>query len=155
MRWVKKKTEININKSTIKSSKGNALRFVLSCCLIEHFNISWSEILASCKKCMTGTSGRIPWWRVVRAAALSVRLLVAYSVVWYVNAVSAAKCWPVAGTCVYSGCLLSWLDLKLNWRVAIDVVQRVDKRFTGWNPSTTTWKNNTCSSHAESLIIMQ
>ena len=132
------KTEIDINKSTIKNSKGNVLRFVLSCCLIEHFNISWSEILASCKKGTTGRiSGRITWRKVVRDAAISERTSVAGSIVLYVNVV-CAKCWPVVSTSVYSVSLVSWLDLKLNWIVAINVVQRVDKRFTGWSIATTT-----------------
>ena len=59
----KEKTEYNINKL---NGIGNGLRFVLSCCLIEHFNISWSERFASCKRCMAGrTSGRIPWGKAV------------------------------------------------------------------------------------------
>jgi len=128
------------SKAEIKCGNSNAGWFVLSGCLVEHFNISRSEVVASpsCIKSAGKMRWRIPWGRVVSVATVSVRISVARSVVIDANVVSATKCWSVTRTSIYSVTLPSWLDLKLNRREAIDVVQGVDKWFTGWSINTRT-----------------
>ena len=142
------------SKAEIKYDNSNAWRFVLSGCLVEHFNISGSERVASPSRIKSAgrTRWRIPWGEVVSVATRSVRFSVARSVVWYVDVVSATKCWSVSRTSIYSVTLHSWFDLKLNRREAIDVVQGVDKRFTGWRIPTRTWNNDKNSCHTGSII---
>ena len=63
----------------------------------------------------------------VSVATISLRISVARSVVIYDDVVSATKYWSVSSTSIYSVKLPCCLDLKLNRREAIDVVQRVDE----------------------------
>jgi len=128
------------SKAEIKHDNSNAWRFVLSGCLVKHFNISGSEVIASSSRIKSAriTRWRIPWGEMVSVATVGARILVSRSVVWYVDVVSATKCWSVSRTSIYSIYLPSWRDLKLNRREAIDVVQGVEKWFTGWSPSTKT-----------------
>ena len=128
------------SKAEIKYDNSNAWRFFLTGCLVKHFNISGSELVASpsCIKSAGTTWWGIPWGEVVSVATISVRISVARRVVWYVDVVSATKWWSVSRTSIYSSTLPAWLDLKPNRREAIDVVQGVDKWFTGWSPSTRT-----------------
>ena len=125
------------SKAEIKYDNSNAWRF-LSGCLVKHFNISGTEVVASCIKSAGRTRWRIPWGEVVSDTTISVRISVACSVVWYEDVVSTTKYWSVSRTSIYSAILPSWLDLKLNRREVIDVVQGVDKWFTGWSRSTRT-----------------
>ena len=84
-RWLL--TSQSITRSSepkIKYGNSNAWRFVLiSGCLIEHFNISGSERVAysSCIKSAGRTPQRKPWGEVVSEATISVRKLVARSIV--------------------------------------------------------------------------
>ena len=128
------------SKAEIKYDNSNAWWFVLTGCIVEHFNITGSEVAASpsCIKSAGSKRWRIPWGEMVSVATGCARISVAHSVVWYVEVTSATKCWPVTRTSIYSVSLPSWLDLKLNRREAIDVVQGVEKWFTGWSRSTRT-----------------
>ena len=85
------------SKAEIKCDNSNAWRFVLSGCLVEHFNISGSELVASasCIKSAERTRWELPWGEVVSVATMSVRISVARSVVWYVDVESKTKCWSV------------------------------------------------------------
>ena len=65
----------------MKYHNSNAWGFVLSGCVIEHFNISGSEPVASCIKSAGRSPHRIPCGEVVSVATISVRISVARSVV--------------------------------------------------------------------------
>ena len=128
------------SKAEIKYDNSKVWWFALRGCLVKHFNISGTELVASpsCIKSAGRTKWRIPWGEVVRLATKSERVSVARSVVWYVDVESETKCWSVWKTSDCSFSVAPWLDLKLNRREAIDVVQGVDKWFTGWSISTIT-----------------
>ena len=69
------------SKAEIKYDNSNAWQFVLSGCLVKHFNISGSEVEPSCKKDAGSTRLRITLGEVVRAVTISLRVCVAHSVV--------------------------------------------------------------------------
>ena len=76
----------------------------LSCCLVKHFNISGSELVAgsTCIKSTGRVRRRVPKGEEVGVATVSVGIAVACSVVVYVQVVSVTKGWSLIRTCVNS-----------------------------------------------------
>ena len=96
----------------------------LSCCLVKHFNISGSEFEPgyTCIKSTGSIRCRVPRGEGVGVATVDVGFAFTCSVVGYEQVVSTTKDWSVKGPCVYSGTVMTWLDVHLNRIVAIDVI---------------------------------
>ena len=76
----------------------------LSCCLVKHFNISGSELVAgsTCIKSTGRVRRRVPRGEEVGVATVRLGIAVACSVVGYVQVVSVTKGWPPIRACVNS-----------------------------------------------------
>ena len=81
-------------------SQQTSLHNTLSCCLVEHFNISGSEFVGSCIKLTGVTRCRVPRGEGVGAATVGVGI--ASSIIGYPPVVSSSKRWSPIRTCVNS-----------------------------------------------------
>ena len=85
-------------------------------------------MITSCEKSAVFT--RVTRGVLVRLAAFSIRVLIVFRVIRYVDIISFTKSGSVRGTCVHCVLLVSVL-CQLHRIVSFDVVKRENKSFAG------------------------
>ena len=99
----------------------------------ENFDVRWSKTICSCEKFTI--SSWIARGVGVRDTASSIRVLIVFCVIWYVEIMSQTKSGSARGTSVHR-ILLVLVLCQLHRIVSVDVVKRENKSFAGWRKST-------------------